>query len=465
MKDQKFKLTEDPIPYLVIKMAVPVSIGFFFHTMFNVVDTYFASKISSVAVAAITITFPIFFMIIAISSGTRQGVTVLIANAEGANNKVLAKKYLVQTVSFSIIAAGVIMLIGLFSAPYLFKLMHAKGDYFNFAIQYTNILLYGCLFIILDSTPTAGLNAVGDTKTYSRVFIIGFFVNLILDPLFIYGYGPIPSMGVKGIAYATIAAEFIATVYVFYRIKKMTEFFDNITIWDFFPKLQYQLDILKQAFPASLNMFCVSAGFFVITFFASFFPSPDTSNISIASYGIAIRIEQIILLPAIGLNFACLSLTGQNFGAHKYHRIREGYLLCLKYGLILMLCGSLLLYFGAGYFMRIFTDDMQVIIIGQHYLKIAALFAPIIPVINISIALMQGVKKPNYTVFISLFKEVVGAVIIFWLICFYLNYKLEGLWVGILIVNYLSVIIFLFIVNYKMKSIGLEIFKRQLKQN
>ena len=463
MKNQKFKLTEDPIPYLVIKMAVPVSSGFFFHTMFNVVDTYFASKINSVAVAAITITFPIFFMIIAISSGTRQGATALIANAEGANNRALAKKYLIQTVSFSIIAAVVIMLIGLFSAPYLFKLMHATGDYFNFAVQYTNILLYGCLFIILDSTPTSGLNAVGDTKTYSRVFIIGFFVNLILDPLFIYGYGPIPPMGVKGIAYATIAAEFIATVYVFYRIKKMTEFFDNITVWDFFPKIQYQLDLLRQALPASLNMFCVSAGFFVITFFASFFPSPDTSNISIASYGIAIRIEQIILLPAIGLNFACLSLTGQNFGALKYHRIQEGYLVCLKNGLILMLCGSLLLYFGGGYFMRIFTEDINVINIGQYYLKIAALFAPIIPIINISIALMQGVKQPNYTVFISSFKEVIGAVIIFWILCFYLNYKLEGLWVGILIVNYLSVIIFLFIVNHKMKSIGLKIFKRRLK--
>jgi len=75
------------------------------------------------------------------------------------------------------------------------------------------------------------------------------------------------------------------------------------------------------------------------------------------------------------------------------------------------------------------------------------LFAPILPVLNISIALMQGVKKPIYTVFISLFKEVVGAAIIIWLLCFYLNYKLQGLWVGILIVNYLSVIIFLFIVN------------------
>ena len=465
MKDPKLNLTEDSIPYLAVKIAVPVSIGFFFHTMFNVVDAYFASKISSVAVAAITITFPIFFMIIAISSGTRQGATALIANAEGANNKVLAKKYLVQTVSFSIIAAFVIMVIGLFAAPYLFKLMHASGDYFNFAIQYTNILLYGCLFIILDSTPTAGLNAVGDTKTYANVFIIGFFVNLILDPLFIYGYGPIPSMGVKGIAYATIAAEFIATVYVFYRIKKMTDFFDNITVRDFFPKIQYQIDIAKQAFPASLNMFCVGAGFFIIIFFASFFPSPDTSSISVASYGIAIRIEQIILMPAIGLNFACLALTGQNFGAVKYDRIREGYLICLKYGLILMVCGSLFLYFGAGYFMKIFTDDIPVINTGIHYLQIAALFAPILPVLNISIALMQGVKKPIYTVFISLFKEVVGAAIIIWLLCFYLNYKLQGLWVAILIVNYLSVIIFLFIVNNKMKSLGLEIFRRKLPPN
>ena len=459
MKNKKLNLTEDPVPQLIIKMAVPVSIGFFFHTMFNVVDTYFASQINSVAVAAITITFPIFFMIIAISSGTRQGATALIANAEGANDKALAKQYLVQTISFSIIAAIFIMIVGLVSAPYLFRIMHAEGEYFNFAIQYTNILLYGCLFIILDSTPTAGLNAVGDTKTYARVFIIGFFLNLILDPLFIYGYGPIPSMGIKGIAYATVFAEFAATIYVFYRIKKMTNFFDQVTIKDFLPQIKLQLAIAKQAFPASINMFCVAAGFFIITFFVSFFPTTDTSNVSIAAYGIAIRIEQIILLPAIGLNFACLSLTGQNYGAVKYDRIREGYLVCLKYGIILLFFGSLLLFFGAGYFMSIFTNDEKVIKIGINYLQIAALFTPIIAVLNISIALMQGVKKPNFTVFISLFKEVIGAVIIIWLICFYFNYQLQGIWFAILLINYLSVIMFLLIVNYKMKSLGLKIFK------
>ena len=271
MKNQKLNLTKDSIPNLAIKMAVPVSIGFFFHTMFNVVDIYFASKISSVAVASIALTFPIYLMIITISRGTREGATALIANAEGANDKILAKKYLIQTVSFSIIASFVIMIIGILSASYLFKLLHASGDYFNFAVQYINIIFYGCIFIILDSTPTAGLNAVGDTKTYSNTFIIGFFINLILDPLFIYGYGPIPAMGVKGIAYATIAAEFAATIYVFYRLKKITDYFDNITFIDFIPKLKYQIDILKQAFPASLNMLLYCFRFFYCYFFCFFF--------------------------------------------------------------------------------------------------------------------------------------------------------------------------------------------------
>jgi len=459
MKNKKLNLTKDPIPHLIIKMAVPVSVGFFFHTMFNVVDTYFASQINSVAVAAITITFPIFFMIIAISSGTRQGATALIANAEGANNKELSKQYVIQTICFSIVAAMIIMIIGLITAPYLFKILHAEGQYFNFAIQYTNILLYGCLFIILDSTPTAGLNAVGDTKTYGRVFIIGFFVNLILDPLFIYGYGPIPSMGVKGIAYATIFAEFIATIYVFYRIKKMTNFFDNIAIKEFFPNIKIQLEIAKQAFPASINMFAVGAGFFIITFFVSFFPTPETSDISIAAYGIAIRIEQIILLPAIGLNFACLSLTGQNYGALNIDRIREGYLTCMKYGLILLFFGGIILYLGASFFMHLFTNDDQVISIGIEYIRIAAFFTPVIAILNISIALMQGLKMPTYTVFISIFKEILAAIIVIYLLSFYFNFQLKGIWSSILIINYLSLFVFLVIVNYRIKLIGLKIFK------
>ena len=467
MKSQKLNLTKDSISHLAIKMAVPVSVGFFFHTMFNVVDTYFASKISSIAVAAITISFPMYMMIITISRGTREGATALIANAEGSGNKTLAKKYLLQTISFSIIASVIIMIIGLLSIPYLFKLLNSEGEYFNFSVQYMNIIFWGCIFIILDSTPTAGLNAVGDTKTYSNTFIIGFFINLILDPLLIYGLGPIPPMGIKGIAYATIIAEFVATIYVFYRLKKITTYFEDVSFNDFMPKFKYQKDIIKQAFPASLNTICMAAGFFIIIFFASFFPTETTSSSSVAAYGIALRIEQIILLPAIGLHFACLSLTGQNFGAKKFDRVREAYLTCIKYGLIMMIAGGLIIFFGSNYFMKIFTNDLKVIEIGSYYLKVSALFIPAFTTLQISISLMQGLKKPIYTTFISFFKEILGASIIFWLLCFYLNFKLEGLWFGILTINYLSLIIFLYIVKIKLKSLGIEIFlfKRQVENN
>ena len=186
-----------------------------------------------------------------------------------------------------------------------------------------------------------------------------------------------------------------------------------------------------------------------------------------AAYGIALRIEQIILLPGIGLYFACLSLTGQNYGAKKYDRIKEAYITCIKYGLIMMITGGLIIFFGSNFFMKIFTDDPNVITLGSYYLKVAALFIPAFTTLQISISLMQGLKKPIYTTLISFFKEVLGASIIFWLLCFYLNYKLQGLWIGILTINYLSLIIFLFIVNKKLKLLGIEIFsfKRQVENN
>ena len=131
----------------------------------------------------------------------------------------------------------------------------------------------------------------------------------------------------------------------------------------------------------------------------------------------------------------------------------------MKYGFILLFFGGLILYFGAGFFMSLFTKDENVINRGIEYLQIAAFFTPVIAILNISIALMQGLKKPGFTVFISLFKEVIAAVIIFYILCFYFNFQLKGIWSSILIVNYLSVFIFLMMTNYRMKSLGIKFFK------
>ncbi len=111
--------------------------------------------------------------------------------------------------------------------------------------------------------------------------------------------------------------------------------------------------------------------------------------------------------------------------------------------------------------MNLFTQDEEVINIGIEYLQIAAFFTPIIAILNISIALMQGLKKPGLTVFISVFKEVIATVIIFYLLSFYFNFQLKGIWSSLIIVNYLSVFIFLFIVNNRMNSVGINLFKNK----
>tara|TARA_B100000945_G_C20056105_1_gene445847 strand:- start:227 stop:628 length:402 start_codon:yes stop_codon:yes gene_type:complete len=132
-----------------------------------------------------------------------------------------------------------------------------------------------------------------------------------------------------------------------------------------------------------------------------------------------------------------------------------------------MILGGFIIFYGSNYFMKLFTSDLEVIEIGSYYLKISALFIPAFTTLQISISLMQGLKMPIYTTIISFFKEILGASIIFWSLCFYLNFKLEGLWFGILITNYLSLIIFLYIVNIKLKMLGIEIFtfKRQVEKN
>ena len=131
----------------------------------------------------------------------------------------------------------------------------------------------------------------------------------------------------------------------------------------------------------------------------------------------------------------------------------------MKYGFILLFFGGLILYFGAGLFMSLFTKDEQVINIGIEYLQTAAFFTPVIAILNISIALMQGLKKPGLTVFVSLFKEVIAAVIVFYILSFYFNFQLQGIWSSLLIINYLSVFIFLIMVNNRMKSLGIKFFK------
>jgi Na+-driven multidrug efflux pump len=195
-------------------------------------------------------------------------------------------------------------------------------------------------------------------------------------------------------------------------------------------------EIAGQGFPASFNMVSVAIGIFLITWFISMF-----STESVAAYGIATRIEQIVLLPTIGLNIAVLSMTGQNNGARKPGRIRDTLNTTMKYGLIMMLTGGFLLFFLAGPMMKAFTNDPIVVAHGVDYLRIAAITLCSYVILFQTVNLLQGLKRPMFALVIGLSRQIIAPSIVFYLLAFKLGMRESGVWWGIFLVTWSAAII------------------------
>ncbi|MEO0444852.1 MAG: MATE family efflux transporter, partial [Verrucomicrobiota bacterium] len=212
-------LTEDPIPKLLRQIAIPASVGFFFNTMYNIVDTWFAGRLGTEAQAALSVSFPVFFLILAVGTGVSQGGTALISNALGEKDEEKAQHYAVQAVTFGFLLGLLLTVAGWLAAPAMFRQLGAE-EYLDTSLLYMNTILAGTVFFLGASILNAGLNALGDTKTFRNLLIAGFFLNCLLNPWFIYGGFGVPPMGIRGIALATVLIQGIEIVCLVFVLRK-----------------------------------------------------------------------------------------------------------------------------------------------------------------------------------------------------------------------------------------------------
>jgi putative MATE family efflux protein len=264
--------------------------------------------------------------------------------------------------------------------------------------EYLDIIFYGTFIVMIQISLNGALNAQGDTRSYRNVLIFSFFLNIFLNPLFIWGYGIVPAFGIAGLAIATVISQSIGTVYLAYKVNqcKIREY---LKLKCFIPKFEYLNPLTKQSVPVMFSMLFIGVGIFNILYFIGQF-----GDLATAGYGAALRVEQVFLLPVIGLNTAVLSIGGQNFGAKEYDRIRELYTKALLFGSSFMAITGLILFFGAEFFVSQFTDNQEAIIHGTIYLKVAALISPVYPVFFITTAVFQAVKKPLYSLYLSIIR-------------------------------------------------------------
>ena len=440
-------LLKENIPVLVRKLAIPASVGTLFQTLYNIVDTFYSGLISPEALSALSKSFPIYFIIVATSIGVTVGGTSLIGNSIGEKTEKNASYYFTHIIIYGLLISVFITFIGLYFSEKVFDLMGSTQEITNLGLQYTNIMFYGSFLFFLVVSLNSLLHAEGDTKTYRNVLILSFLLNIILNPILIFGFLFIPAMGMMGIGLSTIIAQLIAFLIILFKVLQNPRV-KKITIEYFNVKFIFLKNIFFQSMPISIAI----CGYAVAATFIFTYVGP-TSELAVAGYGAATRIEQVVLLPILGINTAIISIIAQNFGANNFDRVKETYFVSIKYGLILMVFSGILVYLTADIVPRFFSSNEVVLEYGRRYLKIAAFILPAYPIFFLSNGFFMGLKKSNYAMVNNMMRNVLVPICVFYL-AKYLSADFDTFfWLWFVFQWTLSILLFTYVSYYIKKKL------------
>ncbi|MBT1070379.1 MATE family efflux transporter [Pelotalea chapellei] len=447
-----FDLTTAPIPVLIRRLAIPAGTGFFFNTMFNVVDTWYGAKLSTTALAAMSLCFPVFFIVLSIGAGVSTGATALIGNALGRGDHEEARQYILQALSFALVNAILLVIAGHAAGPHIFQFMGAEGEYLALAVSYMGVIFSGAPFFMFNFVMSAILNSHGNTATYRNFLITGFFLNMALDPWFMYGGLGLPPLGLPGVALATVVIQCLGNFYLF-RYLANSGIIGSFRLHELLPRRHHYLELGRQGFPSALNMMTVSLGIFIITWFVGRYGKD-----AVAAYGIGTRIEQVALLPVMGLNVSTLALTAQNFGAGHMRRIRETLGISLRYGFTLASFGTCIALLFTPQLMSFFSSDPAVISAGVRFLKIEAFVLPAYVLLYICVSAMQGIQRPVFALWIGLYRQILAPAAVFYLLTSVFNWGIIGVWWGIFAVTWSAALIVVLYVTIILNKLEKDIF-------
>ena len=446
LKNISLDLTEGPIYKHLKRIAIPASIGFLFNTLFNVVDTIYVGQISTDALAGLTLSFPVYFILISIALGLGQGTTALTSIHLGEKRIDAYHQKVKASFFWAFIFSVFMALLAPVLIPFLFRLMGASGASLQLGIDYSVVIYAGSFFFFTNLLVSGILNAEGNTKPFRNFIIVGFFLNLILDPLFIFGWFGLPELSTVGVALGTVVVQGLGSFYLLWMLKSSSHFSYKAL---FKTKLSVPdiIQVFAQAAPVALTNATIAIGIFVINYYALLYGG----DVAVAAYGSALRIEQILFLPTIGFNIAALSIIGQNFGAKKASRMKEAAFKASYIGLGILTVAIVLIWLFAGPLMRLFSKDAILIQTGVSYLRIATIGLWSYILLNISVSMLQAIKKPLISFMIGLYRQLFP-IVVFAYLGGTLGFGVSGIWWGIVLVNWSAAFIAMPITFYLFKK-------------
>lgn len=299
--------------------AIPMTIGIGAAIGFNFVDTLFIAKLGVKQLAAITYTFPMVFVVIGIAMGLGMGATAVISKAIGEGDDHRVKRLTTDSILLALIVTAVTIIIGIIILDPLFRAMGADDTTMPYVLEYMYIWLPGTIFLIVPMVGNYAIRATGDIKTPSYIMLIAVAINVILDPMFIFGFGFIPAMGIQGAAIATLIGRVVTLVIAFYI---MYYKYDMITFERFTLKelISSWKEILHVGLPTAATNIILPAGFGIIINFTA-----QYGESAVAALGAASRIESVVMTVFMATAAVLSPFIGQNWGAMKFDRIDKAF--------------------------------------------------------------------------------------------------------------------------------------------
>jgi putative MATE family efflux protein len=358
--------------------------------------------------------------------GLSSALSTLVSNAKGSGDATEAQRYVVQGLAFGGVITASCMVIGWFLGPELIVLVSEPGAYRDAAMGYFYWLIFALPGFLLAYGGNGILQAHGDSRSMQRALMAAFIANIGLNPLFMFGLpGVWSGMGFNGIAAATIISQTGVMVYILVRIFQL-EVMQSVQITAFQPDKDSFRKIFAQLLPAGSAMIIMFISGFVVQFALKTF-----GGHAVAAYGVALRIEQILLLPVLGMTGALLPIAGQNFGAQKYDRVRKALKYCWGVGFAMTALATPILFFGGTFVMALFSNDPDVIRAGSSYLRVDAFLFPVYMMLFSINSLLQAFKQAIWTLWISVYRQGFAVAFFVWVFISFTDFGVQGVWFGI----------------------------------
>jgi putative MATE family efflux protein len=360
-------LTEGSIFGALVRLSVPIVLASMLQTAYQITDTWWVGRLSAEAVAAVSLAFPIHFVMVAIGGGLAIAGSVLIAQYKGRGDERAMNHVTAQTLIMVLAASIVLSTIGyIFSEP-LMRFMGAEPNVLPDAVRFMQITFIGFIFVFGFFVYQSLMRGLGVVQIPMLIVLLTVLLNFALDPLFIFGWGPIPAMGVAGAAMATVSTQALAAAIGFTLLFSGRHGL-RPRLADFRPDWKVIGKTFKLGLPASVEQATRALSLTLMTLLVASF-----GTIPVAAYGIGIKILTFVVIPAMGLAMATTTLVAQNLGAGKLDRAEQTTLIASLLSFCIPTVGGVFLFLFAVPLATFFVPNSQPAIDeSAHFIRIIA---------------------------------------------------------------------------------------------